>query len=140
MVKKLKYQILITFVMIIGHLQAFTLDQLNGNSSNISNDLFNLNKLEHNFSVTMGMQSNNTGSMSYYSIGDQMSYNISDKLTFTGGFNLITSSLGFNQFEYGASDVPKLDYNLGLKYNISDNANFEIRIIKNSSQFSNNNF
>ena len=140
MISKLKYQILIISIMISGHLQAFTLDQLNSNSSSLSTDLFNLNKLEHNFSVTMGMQSNNAGSMSYYSIGDQMSYNISDKLTFTGGFNLITSSLGFNQFEYGVSDTPKLDYNLGLKYNISDNANFEIRIIKNSSQFTNNNF
>ena len=140
MAEKPKYQILISFIMLVGYLYTFSINPLNSKSSNFSTDLFNFNKLEHNFSISMGMQSNNLGSMSYYSIGDQMSYNISNKLTFTGGFNIVTSSLGFNQFEHGTNDIPKLNYNFGLKYNINDNANFEIKIIKNSHHSINRNF
>ena len=92
------------------------------------------NKLNHNFSISMGVQTNNFGSSSYYSIGDRVTYNFSEKLSFIGDFNIITSSLNLNQFDQ-INPNPELNYNLGLRYKLNKNSNIDFRIIKNSSNY-----
>ena len=108
-----------------------TIDNSGYNQTRLSNDLLNLNKIDHNFNFSMGMHSNSFGSSSYYSIGDEITYNLSDKLIFKGDFNLITSSLSFNQFD-NTFTQPKLNFDLGFKYHFNENTNFQLRIIKNS--------
>ena len=129
------YNLILSIRLIYG----FTLNDLDQSNINLQEGFLNFDKLNHNFSIGMGMQSNNLGSMSYYSIGNNLSYDISEKFTFSGNFNLITSSIGSSQF-YNSINQPKINYDLGLKYKINDNSQFQIRIIKNSSHFLNTNF
>ena len=134
MIKNIKNLVLYNLILCISFVYTFTLNDLEVSTSSSSENFLNLNKFNHNFSIGMGMQSNNFGSISYYSIGNNISYDISEQLSFSGNFNLITSSIGANQF-YNSMNQPELNYDLGLKYNINDNSKFEIRIIKNSSHF-----
>tara|TARA_B100000945_G_C19828072_1_gene343632 strand:- start:128 stop:397 length:270 start_codon:yes stop_codon:yes gene_type:complete len=79
----------------------------------------------------MGTQSSGLGTSSYYSIGDRITYNFSEKLMFVGDFNLITSSIGFNQIENSFNN-PMLNFDIGLNYKLNENSNFQLRIVKNS--------
>ena len=130
---------LYNLILSIGLIYGFMLNDLDQSNINLQEGFLNFDKLNHNFSIGMGMQSNSLGSTSYYSIGNNLSYDISEKLTFSGNFNLITSSIGSSQF-YNSINQPKLNYDLGLQYKINDNSQFQIRIIKNSSHFLNTNF
>jgi len=134
---KIKNSLWINLFIILGFVFSNSLDNIGNNQFNFSNELLNLNKLNHNFNFSMGTQSNNFGSSSYYSIGDKITYNFSEKLIFVGDFNLITSSIGFNQFD-DTLIQPSLNYDLGLRYNLNENSNIELRIIKNSLNPSNN--
>ena len=96
-----------------------------------SSDLLLSNKINHNFNFSVITQFNNSGSSTLYSIGDHISYNLTDKITFEGNFNLVTSSYGFNQFQNSFNN-PQLNFDLGLNYNINDNSSFQLRLIKNS--------
>ena len=100
--------------------------------SNNIKQLLNINRLDHNFSFSMGTGAGISGPSSFYSIGDRVTYNFSDKLLFVGDFDLIFSSSNFNQFG-NSFDKPKLNFDLGFKYNINENTNFQLRIIKNSA-------
>ena len=139
MINTTKKLILYNLILSVGFIYTFTLNDLGQSNINLSKDFLNLNKLNHNFSIGMGMQSNSLGNMSYYSIGNNLSYDISEKLTFSGNFNLITSSIGSSQF-YNSMNQPELNYDLGLRYNINDNSQFEVRIIRSSNHFPNSNF
>ena len=95
------------------------------------NSELNINKINHNFIFSMGTQSSDLGTSSYYSIGDRVTYNFSEKFMFIGDFDLIFSSASYNQIDNNFNQ-PKLNFDLGFKYNFNDNTNFQFRIIKNS--------
>ena len=128
---KIKNGFFVYLTFAIGVIFSNSLDITPYNQSIFSNDLLNINKLNHNFNFSMGTQSNNFGTSSYYSIGDRVTYNLSEKLMFVGDFNLITSSRGFNQLENSFNN-PILNFDIGLNYNLNENSNFQLRIIKNS--------
>lgn len=129
-----KRKILLYFLLITGALFSNSINDLSSDRFNSSSNLLSINKLNHNFSISMGVQTNNFGSSSYYSIGDRVTYNFSEKLSFIGDFNIITSSLNLNQFDQINSN-PELNYNLGLRYKLNENSNIDFRIIKNSSNY-----
>ena len=128
---KIKNSLFIYLACIVGLVFSNSLTITDYNQSNFSNDLLNLNKLNHNFNFSMGTQSSGLGTSSYYSIGDRITYNFSEKLMFIGDFNLITSSIGFNQIENSFNN-PMLNFDIGLNYKLNENSNFQIRIVKNS--------
>ena len=99
--------------------------------SNTTNKLLSINKLDHNFNFSMGTQADISGSSSFYKIGDRVTYNFSENFTFIGNFDLIFSSSNYNQID-NAFNQPKLNFDLGFKYNFNENTNFQLRIIKNS--------
>jgi len=99
--------------------------------SNTTNQLLTINKLDHNFSFSMGTQAGNSGSSSFYKIGDRVTYNFSENLMFTGDFDLIFSSSNYNHID-NAFNQPKLNFDIGFKYNFNENTNFQLRIVKNS--------
>jgi len=101
------------------------------NQSIFDNSELNINKINHNFNFSMGTQSDSFGSSSYYSIGDRVTYNFSEKFMFIGDFDLIFSSASYNQIDNNFNQ-PKLNFDLGFKYNFNENTNFQFRIIKNS--------
>tara|TARA_B100000029_G_C17338525_1_gene874428 strand:+ start:414 stop:851 length:438 start_codon:yes stop_codon:yes gene_type:complete len=129
-----KSKILLYFLLITGILFSNSINDLSSGRFNSSSNLLSINKLNHNFSISMGVQTNNFGSSSYYSIGDRVTYNFSEKLSFIGDFNIITSSLNLNQFDQ-INPNPELNYNLGLRYKLNKNSNIDFRIIKNSSNY-----
>ena len=129
-----KSKILLYFLLITGILFSNSINDLSSGRFNSSSNLLSINKLKHNFSISMGVQTNNFGSSSYYSIGDRVTYNFSEKLSFIGDFNIITSSLNLNQFDQ-INPNPELNYNLGLRYKLNKNSNIDFRIIKNSSNY-----
>ena len=131
MVIKIKNSFWINLFIILGFVFSNSLDNSGNNQFNFSNELLNLEKLSHNFNFSVGTQSNDFGLSSYYSIGDRITYNFSEKFMFVGDFNLITSSIGFNQFD-NIFNQPSLNYDLVLRYNFNENSNIELRIIKNS--------
>jgi len=128
---KIKNSLLINLFMILGFVFSNSFNNVGNNQFNFSNDLLNLNKLDHNFNFSLGTQSNNFGSSSYYSIGDKITYNFSEKLMFLGDFNLTTSLIGANQFD-NTFNQPSFNYDLSLRYNFNENSNIQLRIIKNS--------
>ena len=99
--------------------------------SNTTSQLLTINKLDHNFSFSMGTEANIYGSSSFYKIGDRVTYNFSENFMFIGDFDLIFSSSNYNQID-NAFIQPKLNFDLGFKYNFNENTNFQLRIIKNS--------
>ena len=101
------------------------------NISNTTSQLLTINKLDHNFSFSMGTEADIYGSSSFYKIGDRVTYNFSENFMFIGDFDLIFSSSNYNQIN-NAFNQPKLNFDLGFKYNFNENTNFQLRIIKNS--------
>ena len=128
---KIKNSLFIYLACLIGLVFSNSLNITDYNQSHFSNDLLNLNKLNHNFNFSMGTQSSSLGTSSYYSIGDRVTYNFSEKLMFIGDFNLITSSIDFNQIENSFNN-PMLNFDIGLNYKLNENTNFQLRIVKNS--------
>tara|TARA_Y100001970_G_scaffold220187_1_gene270362 strand:+ start:544 stop:969 length:426 start_codon:yes stop_codon:yes gene_type:complete len=128
---KIKNSLFIYLACLIGLVFSNSLNITDYNQSHFSNDLLNLNKLNHNFNFSMGTQSSSLGTSSYYSIGDKVTYNFSEKLMFIGDFNLVTSSIGFNQVENSFNN-PMLNFDIGLNYKLNETTNFQLRIVKNS--------
>ncbi len=125
--EKIMLSIAIFFCSIFAH--SIELPSISYNSA--SSDLLLSNKINHNFNFSVITQFNNSGSSTLYSIGDHISYNLTDKITFEGNFNLVTSSYGFNQFQ-NSFDKPHVNFDLGLNYNFNENSSFQLRLIKNS--------
>tara|TARA_B000000475_G_C15602714_1_gene285493 strand:+ start:70 stop:489 length:420 start_codon:yes stop_codon:yes gene_type:complete len=123
-----KYMILFMSLFLVNLILPNTYPKTDISSS--VNELLNINKLEHNFNFSIGAQSDIFGSSSFYSIGDRLTYKFSDKLLFIGDFDLIFSSANFNEFG-NSFEKPKLNFDLGFKYNLNENTNFQIRIVKN---------
>ena len=128
---KIKNSLFIYLTCILGSVFSNSLNITDYNQSNFSNGLLNLNKINHNFNFSMGTQSSGLGTSSYYSIGDRITYNFSEQLMFIGDFNLITSSIGFNQIENSINN-PMLNFDIGLNYKLNETTNFQFRIVKNS--------
>ncbi len=126
-----KEKIILSFAIFFCFIYAHSIELPSMSYNSASSDLLLSNKINHNFNFSVITQFNNFGSTTLYSIGDHISYNLTDKITFEGNFNLITSSFGFNQFQNSFNN-PQLNFDLGLNYNINDNSSFQLRLIKNS--------
>ena len=131
MVTKRKSALLISYSILLCSIFAhsFNLSSISHNSS--ASDLLQINKIDHNFNFSVTSHFNGLGSATLYSIGDRISYNFSDKLSFVGNVNLITSSSGLSQMQ-NSFDKPQVNFNLGLNYNFNENTRFQLSIIKNS--------
>ena len=108
---------------------SFNLPYISYNLS--ASDLLEMNKINHNFNFSVTSHFDGLGSTTLYSIGDQISYNFSDKLSFVGNVNLITSSSGLSQM-YNSFNKPQVNFNLGLNYNLNEHTRFQLSIVKNS--------
>ena len=126
-----KYALLLSYSILLCSIFAhsFNLPSISHNSS--ASDLLQMNKIDHNFNFSVTSHFNGLGSNTLYSIGDQISYNFSDKLSFVGNVNLITSSSGLSQMQ-NSFNKPQVNFNLGLNYNFNENTRFQLSIIKNS--------
>ena len=131
MVTKRKSALLISysilFCSVLAH--SFNLPSISHNSS--ASDLLQMNKINHNFNFSVTSHFNGLGSTTLYSVGDRISYNFSDKLSFVGNVNLITSSSGLNQMQ-NSFNKPQVNFNLGLNYNFNEHTSFQLSIVKNS--------
>ncbi len=108
---------------------SINLPSISHNSS--ASDLLQMNKINHNFNFSVTSHFNGLGSTTLYSVGDQISYNFSDKLSFVGNVNLITYSSGLNQMQ-NSFNKPQVNFNLGLNYNFNEHTRFQLSIVKNS--------
>ena len=108
---------------------SFNLPAISHNS--LASDLLQMNKIDHNFNFSVTSHFDGLGSTTLYTIGDQISYNFSDKLSFVGNINLISSSSGLNQMQ-NSFNKPQVNFNLGLNYNFNENTEFQLSIVKNS--------
>ena len=108
---------------------SFNLPSISHNSS--ASYLLQISQIDHNFNLSVTSHFNGLGSTTLYSIGDQISYNFSDKLSFVGNVNLITSSSGLSQM-YNSFNKPQVNFNLGLNYNLNEHTRFQLSIVKNS--------
>ena len=131
MVTKRKSALLISYSILLCSILAhsFNMPSISHNSS--ASDLLQINKIDHNFNFSVTSHFNGFGSTTLYSIGDQISYNFSDKLSLVGNVNLITSSSGLNQMQ-SSFDKPQVNFNLGLNYNFNEHTRFQLSIVKNS--------
>tara|TARA_B100000676_G_scaffold3223_1_gene2949 strand:- start:102 stop:527 length:426 start_codon:yes stop_codon:yes gene_type:complete len=131
MVTNRKSALLLLYSILLGSIFAhsFNLPSISHNSS--ASDLLQMNKINHNFNFSVTSHFNGLGSTTLYSIGDQISYNFSDKLSFIGNVNLITSSSGLNQIQ-NSFNKPQVNFNLGLNYNFNEHTRFQLSIVKNS--------
>ena len=131
MVMTRKINLLIVIVILFCSICANSVSLPSISHSNAASDLLQINKINHQFNFSVSTQFNGVGSSTLYSIGDQISYNFSDKLNFFGKINLVTTSLGQNQFQ-NSFDKPHVNFDLGLNYNFNENSSFQLRLIKNS--------
>ena len=131
MVTKRKSALLISYSILLCSIFAhsFNLPSISHNSS--ASDLLQMNKIDHNFNFSITSHFNGLGSTTLYSIGDRISYNFSDKLSFIGNVNLVTSSSGLSQIQ-NSFDKPQVNFNLGLNYNFNEHTKFQLSIVKNS--------
>ena len=131
MVTKRKSALLISYSILLCSIFAhsFNMPSISHNSS--ASDLLQINKIDHNFNFSVTSHFNGLGSTTLYSIGDRISYNFSDKLSFIGNVNLVTSSSGLSQIQ-NSFDKPQVNFNLGLNYNFNEHTKFQLSIVKNS--------
>lgn len=131
MVTKRKSTLLISYSILLCSIFAhsFNLPSISHNSS--ASDLLQMNKIDHNFNFSVTSHFNGLGSTTLYSIGDRISYNFSDKLSFVGKINLVTSSSGLSQIQ-NSFDKPQVNFNFGLNYNFNEHTRFQLSIVKNS--------
>ena len=108
---------------------SINLPSITHNSS--ASDLLQMNKINHNFNFSVTSHFDGLSSRTLYSLGDQISYSFSDKLSFVGNVNLITSSSSLNQMQ-NSFDKPRINFNLGLNYNFNEHTRLQLSIVKNS--------
>ena len=131
MLRRTKEKIILLIAIFFCFIYAHSIELPSMSYNSASSDLLLSNKINHKFNFSVITQFNNSGSSTLYSIGDYISFNLTDKITFEGNFNIVTSSYGFNQFQNSFNN-PLLNFDLGLNYNINDNTSFQLRLIKNS--------
>lgn len=126
-----KSALLLSYSMLLCSVFAHSINLPSISHNSSASDLLQINKIDHKFNFSVTSHFDGLGSRTLYSIGDQISYSFSDKLSFVGNVNLITSSSGLSQMQ-NSFDKPQVNFNLGLNYNFNEHTRFQLSIVKNS--------